>query len=247
MLGAALLGSCGHPAERQAPADAYRAPAAQLSLRAKDGATVYAARYGTANPKAVILLFHQAGSSKEEYSTIAPRLAAAGYEAVAVDARAGGGLFGTNETARALGHQADYLEARQDLQAAVDWAKTRRLPVIAWGSSYSSSLVFPLAVESAGVVKAVLAFSPGEYFADKAFVAGSALKLSVPAYITSAPDKDEVAAASRIAHAVPRGLAVQYVPRNGVHGSSTLIAAKDPKGAASNWMPVMSFLKRVAP
>ncbi|MDB5708266.1 MAG: hypothetical protein JWL96_336, partial [Sphingomonas bacterium] len=41
--------------------------------------------------------------------------------------------------------------------------------------------------------------------------------------------------------------AQQYVPKAGVHGSSTLIATKDPKGAEDNWAAVMAFLKKVAP
>lgn len=65
-----------------------------VTLRAKDGLTVFARAYAADQPKAVILLFHQAGSSKGEYATIAPKLALAGYDALAVDARAGGGLFG---------------------------------------------------------------------------------------------------------------------------------------------------------
>lgn len=50
----------------------------------------------------MILLFHQAGSSKAEYATISPRLVAAGYSALAIDQRSGGELFGSNETAAAL-------------------------------------------------------------------------------------------------------------------------------------------------
>lgn len=146
-----------------------------------------------------------------------------------------------------MGHDADFLDAKPDLQAAIDWAKTQHLPVIIWGSSYSASLVFALAGENAGTVKAVLAFSPGEYFDDKMLVAHAAAKLAVPVYITSASKPDEIDAAAAIAHAVPRGLATRYVPKTGVHGSSTLIADRDPQGAAANWVPVMTFLKKVAP
>ncbi|MBX9795833.1 MAG: alpha/beta hydrolase, partial [Sphingomonas sp.] len=56
----------------------------------------------------MLLLFHQAGSSKDEYAAIAPQLAADGYSALAIDARAGGDLFGPNQTVAALGGSADY-------------------------------------------------------------------------------------------------------------------------------------------
>ena len=106
---------------------------------------VHGLYYQAQNPRALILLFHQAGSSKDEYATIAPQLVKAGFSAMAIDQRSGGGLFGTNETAAGLGKKADYLEARPDLKAALDWARTKSVPIVLWGSSYSSSLIFPLA------------------------------------------------------------------------------------------------------
>ena len=40
---------------------------------------------------------------------------------------------------------------------------------------------------------------------------------------------------------------VRFVPDHGVHGSSTLIAAKNPEGAQAGWSAVLAFLNRVAP
>ena len=246
-LAVAPLVACGAaPVAKTAPA--FVAESAPITLKAADGVVVYGRLYRAEHPKATILLFHQAGSSKDEYATIAPRLVAAGYTALAIDQRSGGSLYGANETAAHVAGKPDYLDAAQDLQAAVDWGVAQKVPVIVWGSSYSSSLVFPLAVRNGGKIAAVLSFSPGEYFDDKALVARAAAKLTVPAYITSAPSADEVDAAKTIADAVPHGLATRYVPMSGVHGSSTLIAAKeDPKGAETNWMPVLAFLRKVAP
>ncbi len=246
-LAIAATGGCGTAAPTQNASAPFVATSRALTLKAQDGVAVYARLYPAESPKAVILLFHQAGSSKDEYATIAPRLVAAGYTALAIDQRSGGGLYGLNETAAHVTGKPDYLAAAQDLQAAVDWAQTQKVPVVIWGSSYSSSLVFPLAVKNAGKIKGILAFSPGEYFDDKHLVATAASPLTVPVYITSAPDSEEVAAAKAIADAVPQGLATRYVPTDGVHGASTLIAAKDPKGAETNWLPVLSFLKKIAP
>ncbi|MDB5703585.1 MAG: hypothetical protein JWN66_701 [Sphingomonas bacterium] len=231
-------------------------PPSSFWLRANDGLTVRGTIYRADKPKAIILLFHQAGSSKDEYATIAPRLVKAGYSALAIDQRSGGALFGKNETAAVARQPAssvgrpeglDYLDAKPDLQAAVDWARRENLPIILWGSSYSASLVFPVAAENVGPIKAVLAFSPGEYFADKHLVEDAAKKLTVPVFVTSAADPEEIAEAGKIAEAVPGGNATIYKPLDGVHGSSTLIAAKEPKGAEANWQAVLAFLKKVAP
>ena len=255
LLGILLLAGCNKPVDgnavaptsNRAAAAADVSPPKAMTLRAGDGLTVFARRYDAKQAKALILLFHQAGSSKDEYASIAPRLAKAGYSALAVDARVGGGLYGVNETAAALTTKVDYLEAQKDLQAALSWAETQNLPIILWGSSYSASLVFPLADVNQDKVAAIMSFSPGEYFDDKTLVGQAAAHVTVPVFITSASSADEIAAAQKIAAAVPGGRAQQYVPKDGVHGSSTLIAAKEPKGAEANWAAVMAFLKKVAP
>jgi dienelactone hydrolase len=217
-----------------------------MILKADDGVIVHGAFYRSPNPKALILLFHQADSNKDEYSSIAPRLVAAGYSALAIDQRSGGRMFGINETAAALGHTADYLEAKRDLQAALSWGEQQKLPVILWGSSYSASLVFLVAAEHPESVRAVLAFSPGEYFSSPTAVRNAAALVNAPIYATSADDRDEIEAARTILAVSPAKLKHQYVPRSGgVHGSSTLIAARDPDGATDNWHAVLAFLAQV--
>ena len=90
-----LAAVCCFPAAALAPslatASEQSAPAATpMTVKADDGVIVYGAFYRSPNPKALILLFHQADSSKDEYSSIAPRLVAAGYSALAIDQRSGG-------------------------------------------------------------------------------------------------------------------------------------------------------------
>src|ERR1051325_5372637 len=120
---------------------AAEAASQAVTLRARDGVSISGQAYLAEHPKAIVLLFHQADSSKAEYATIAPRLAAAGFTALAIDQRSGGSLFGPNETARRLAHPASYEQAKPDLEAALDWPTTKHLPVVLWGSSYSASLV----------------------------------------------------------------------------------------------------------
>jgi alpha-beta hydrolase superfamily lysophospholipase len=223
------------------------AAAQPIVLTASDGVKVYGWAYRAARPKALILLFHQAGSSKDEYATIAPRLAQNGFSSLAIDQRSGGALYGENQTVRALGKSADYLEARQDLQAALDWARQQHLPIVLWGSSYSSSLIFPLAADHPQGIVALLSFSPGEYFdSDKHMIRTAAAKVQVPVFIAST--KSEVGDADPIMAALPKTPGnVRFVPDHGVHGSSTLIAAKNPEGAPAGWSAVLAFLNRMAP
>ena len=240
-----LLGAC-HPRQPQPQprADAGPISAEPVTLTTEDGVKIAGVYTKATNPKALILLFHQAGSGKDEYALIAPRLAESGYSSLRIDQRSGGGLFGVNETVKARGGSADYLDARPDLEAAVAWAKDQKLPIILWGSSYSASLVFVLAAEHP--VKAVLAFSPGEYFDDKQMIARAAAGVKAPVFVTSAQDGKEIDAARAILKAVPVAGKEQFVPRlGGVHGSSTLLRAKNPGGAEDAWKAVLAFLAGV--
>lgn len=236
------------------PAAVPEAPAAPRSVefRAPDGVTVYGTYYPApgGHPKAVILLFHQAGSSKGEYAGIAPRLVRAGYAALAVDQRAGGAMYGPNRTAEHLPEGKDgrdYLSALPDMEAALGWAKQRNAPIILWGSSYSASLVFLLAASAQDSVAGVIAFSPGEYFNDRMMVEKAAAKVRVPVFVDSASTEGEIAEAKAIVMATQSTDREQFVPKIGIHGSSTLNATKNPGGAAENWRAVLSFLNRVAP
>lgn len=246
MLGLALAGC-----DRAPGTDAGIGPALPREpnmLKTYDGTSIAGWLYKAAKPKAVILLFHQAGSSKDEYGTIAPRLAAMGYTAYAIDQRSGGDLFGDNSTVHRTGKSTGFLEARQDLEAALAWGRTQGLPVIIWGSSYSAALVFEVAADNPASVDAVMAFSPGEYLGDGNPVTKAAARLRVPVYVTSAKDPKEIAAAKAILAAVPGARKLQYVPdTGGTHGSSTLIKDKDPAGYEANWRAVEAFLRQVAP
>lgn len=245
---ALALTACGHSAtgNDQSAGDASAAPETlPVAMTAADGVTVYGRYRAAASPRAMILLFHQAGSSKDEYTAIGDRLQKARYSSLAIDQRSGGDLFGPNETVKALGHEGSYLDAKKDLEAALAWAGDKHLPVILWGSSYSASLVFLVAAEHPQV-RAVLAFSPGEYLGGDHMVGDAAAKVNVPVFVTSAQDPKEIEAARTILAAAPARDKQQFVPtEGGVHGSSTLIAARNPGGNAAAWAAVLAFLDRV--
>ncbi len=219
-----------------------------LKLTAADGVTVYGNTYAATGPaKATILLFHQAASNAGEYSSIAPMLVKIGYDVIAIDQRSGGVRFGqSNQTVKALGGSSDYLDALPDLEAALAHARKTASdkPVIVWGSSYSAALVFLLAAKHPNDVAAVLAFSPGEYLS-RASVADAAQKVRVPVFVTSASDDGEIQAAKAILAATSASLRDQYIPKSGVHGSSTLREDSNPSGAAAGWAAVTAFLAKL--
>lgn len=220
-----------------------------VTFTAADGVVVSADFYAAADAAKApfILLFHQAGSNAGEYVPIAPRLVARGWNALAVDARAGASMWGrSNRTVIRLGRTEDFLRAYADLEAALAWALARGATrVVAWGSSYSAALVLRLAAEHREVA-AVLAFSPGEYLGPGEPVRGWAAQIAVPVFVTSATGQ-EVEAAARILAAVPGSDKFQFAAGNGVHGSSTLRADRNPAGAEQNWASVEAFLEHVRP
>jgi alpha-beta hydrolase superfamily lysophospholipase len=216
------------------------------TLQAHDGVSISALVYEARQPRGIILLFHQAGSSKAEYATIAPRLAAEGYTALAIDQRSGGSLYGPNETVARLGRPATYADAKADLEAALDWALPRHLPITLWGSSYSAALVFEVAAEHMTQINAIVAFSPGEYLETSGVVARAAGRVQIQIYVTSSSDTDEIKAGHAILSAAPARVKTQFVPKFGVHGSSTLIEARNPRGAADNWSHVLAFLSALS-
>lgn len=245
VFAATLAAACQQqPATGQSRVSTVSAPL-PITLTAADGVKIAALHYRSPRPKALILLFHQAGSGKGEYATIAPRLVEAGWSALAIDQRSGGDMFGRNETVAAIGREASYPEARKDLDAALAWSAKQGVPVIVWGSSYSAALVFQVAADHPEV-KAVLAFSPGEYLGKGDPVAAAAARVSAPVFVTSASEKAEIAAATAILAASPATVKRQYTPRAGVHGSSTLIAGRNAAGAEANWKAVLDFLNDTA-
>jgi len=217
-----------------------------VELRAADGVVVHGLLHAAAADRSapIILLFHQAASNAAEYQPIAPRLAALGYHALAIDQRSGGRRFGRdNRTVQAKGKSTAFGPAYRDLTAALAWARERgHERVIVWGSSYSAALVFRLAAEHPDELAAVLAFSPGEYMGGKSTVARWAREVTVPVFVTSAPKEAEAAAA--IALAVGEK-AQQHVPAKGVHGSSILRPDRNPTGHQAVWTAVEAFLRRV--
>ena len=216
-----------------------------IELTASDGMIVPATYRRAADPKALILLFHQRGSSRVEYAEIGPRLAANGYSSLAIDQRGGGDKWRVpNELAEQWGETESHWEAMPDLEAAFAWAAGEGLPLALWGSSYSAALVFPLAAAHPDKVEAVLAFSPGEYL-DGA-VTRAAEQVRAPLFVSSATTLNEIGHAQPVFDAAGSADKIYLLPKDGsVHGSSALIRTENRDGHEEMWAAVLAFLRRV--
>ncbi|GGY15391.1 hypothetical protein GCM10008098_02950 [Rhodanobacter panaciterrae] len=215
-----------------------------LTLHATDGVAVYGT-LSQAQPhgRSIVLLFHQAEANRHEYDSVVPALQKLGFDTLAIDQRSGGNLFGGhNETVAKLGASADYLTTLPDLEAALGWAREQHYArIVAVGSSYSSSLVIVLAAKHPQGLSAIASYSPGEYFDDKNLIKQAAAKVTLPFYITTDPkEASDVAEVLRDAHGAN---IVHYQPKVGVHGASTLVAARDPGGWQANLASFTAFLR----
>lgn len=241
---------CGQPESTAAPTEQPSEPVvpmaiSEVSFLADDGLAVNGRYYKAVQPKAIILMFHQADSSLAEYATIAPKLVAQGYSVLAIDQRSGGSMFGPNQTAARFGKAATFYGALHDLEAALIWSSNTHLPVMVWGSSYSGALVFKLAERHLTEIVALLAFSPGEYLGPGRPVAAAAAELTIPVYISVGSDPEELINAQPIFAATRSKDKVLHLAPNGIHGSSTLNASRNAKGAEANWQAVNRFLALV--
>lgn len=223
-----------------------------IEFESKDGLKVTADLYKPHVKAPFIVLFHQAGWSRGEYKEIAPKLNEMGFNCLAVDQRSGGEVNGvvnqTKARAEKAGKGTTYVDALQDMEAALDFVKRNYQPskLIIWGSSYSSALSLKLAGDRSDEIDAVLAFAPGEYFrrlgksAD--YVTTSARKIKKPTFITSA--KSEKTNWWGIYEAIPTTDKQFYLPSTkGNHGSRALWEKfSDNSGY---WEAVKKFLNKV--
>jgi dienelactone hydrolase len=216
-----------------------------VTIGASDGTKVNAS-FVKGGKKGVVLMFHQAGSNLHEYDPIAPRIAGMGWDCLLVDQRAGGEMWGAKNVTASTSEHEDYSSAYPDLVAALKWAEDQGYKrIVAWGSSYSASLVLRLASEHE-TVDAVVSFSPGEYFDSKGLVAGWNEKVTVPCFF-AATSEELIAGVYAIVDTKPKARGreqdIVFGTKDGVHGSSALRSDKNPKDAEKYWEKLELFFK----
>lgn len=224
---------------------ALGAQAREVTLKAADGRRVP----GTFSPaktpgKAIVLLFHQARSNRHEYAPMLPWFNGLGYDALAIDQRSGGKMWGHANENVGRGKSTEYLAAYPDLEAALAWAKAKEYPVIvAVGSSYSASLCFYLARDHGDDLAAIAVLSPGEYLGKHGLVRAAAQKITVPFFGVGVGPQEEGAIA-QIVRGIDRKLITAYHPADAVHGASMLREDKCPHGYQANRQALAEFLTK---
>ncbi|MBL4862936.1 MAG: alpha/beta hydrolase [Crocinitomicaceae bacterium] len=221
---------------------------AHVEFASLDGLTISANIYEVDKDAPVIVLCHQAGFNKHEYDGIAEKLNAKGFNCIAIDQRSGGLLDDhQNETtlrAVAQGKPIEYLDAEQDIIAAINYASEKyNRPVTLWGSSYSATLVLYLAVEKKNV-NAVISFSPGDYFSnEKGSLVEKLADFNKPLFITSS--KQEASGTKKLmAKMKMNDSQTQFIPEGtGHHGSRALW--ENQTGGEEYWTAIDVFLAQL--
>ncbi|MCC7301446.1 MAG: dienelactone hydrolase family protein [Bacteroidia bacterium] len=216
-----------------------------VTFNAKDGVTITADWYEVSDTLPWIILFHQAGYSRGEYKDVIKRFHKLGYNCLAVDLRSGKEVNGVvNQTAldaQKKGKDTEYLDAEQDIIAAIDYLYTKvNEPVVILGSSYSASLCLKVAIGNPGVER-VVAYSPGEYFGKKLKLKDAIKKLDKPVYVGCSAE--EKPACEDLMKDVMTGDKIVFAPGSGgKHGSSALW--KSNPNYYDYWISLMMFLDR---
>ncbi len=219
----------------------------KVSFQAADGLRITADLYLSDFNKPFILLFHQAESSRGEFIDIAPKLQKLGYNCLAVDLRSGGkSNYIDNETVkRAIKEKyiIRYIEAKKDIEAAIDFTRMyNQKPVILFGSSYSASLALIIASNNSRV-NSVIAFSPGEYFMPELSVRDGVSMVDQPVYIAST--QIEYPYAKELSDSISSSYKIVFKPTNsrGIHGAKALW----PQYEESNeyWLSLSQFFRNI--
>lgn len=194
----------------------------------------------------VIVLCHQARFNKSEYDGIAQKLMELGFNSIAIDQRSGGPIAShPNETTIAATEKdlpTDYLDAEQDIVAAVNYTANRyKGKVILWGSSYSSTLILYVA-EKNDNVRAAISFSPGNYFKEeKGSLIDVLAEFEKPLFVTSS--SYEATDLSILMNSIGMNDdQMQFIPDGeGHHGSRALWPTQT--GADEYWNAIEGFLE----
>jgi hypothetical protein len=219
----------------------------KVSFPSVDGLTVTADLYLKDPVFPFILLFHQGNFSRGEYKEIAPKLLNLNYNCLSVDLRSGGKVnFVENETCleaavKKIPH--NMLDARNDIRAAIRYAgEFNSTPVVLFGSSYSASLSLVEANNNPRV-RAVVAFSPGEFFQPGLNVREALKDYDKKVFV--ATTRNEQNYVNNMLVAIPESEKTFFTPKDvpGVSGAKALWESS--AGHPEYWLALLMFFKEL--
>lgn len=219
-----------------------------VEFESLDSLLIAADLYEIDASKPCIVLCHQARFCKFEYAGVAERFNKLGFNCLAIDQRSGGPICNQrNETwlrAIAQNKPVDYLDAEQDIVAAIDYAYQKyNQPVIILGSSYSSTLCVYQGLEN-DKVSAVISFSPGNYFAEqRGDLIPQLINFEKPFFFTAA--KNEIPFVREIVLGRKRtDNQIVFSPvGEGAHGARVLWETQ--QDGEEYWVALEDFLKKL--
>ncbi|TNE54256.1 MAG: hypothetical protein EP338_08825 [Bacteroidetes bacterium] len=221
----------------------------KINFQSEDGLEITAYLYQFSPEAPTILLCHQAGFNKSEYQETALNLYEMGYNCLAIDQRSGGTwsdstMNETFEKAVLAGKKTKYADADQDVVAGINYLFDKyQRPCLVLGSSYSADLVIYQGIKNPKV-KAIIAFSPGNYIQQEKGDLRKVLdSLDKPLFVSSS--KDEIASQElllkRLKHS--RKLVHHKPTVDGQHGSKALWSTHE--GHQEYWKALKQFLNHV--
>lgn len=222
----------------------------EVSFLAKDSITVFGDLYEIKKSSPIIILFHQARSNaKGEYGTIIPKLTNKGFNVLAIDQRSGGQLFGKHNrtVAKSTYKNYNYCEAYPDLEAALQYVLEQgfKNKIIVWGSSYSAALAIKLTHKNQDKIHGVLAFSPASGRPMKDCNADGLLEtLKTPLLLLRPAKEMEIESVKKQFNLAKKFSHQTFIAKNGVHGSSMLVAERVKSSVDKNWNAVYEFLEK---
>lgn len=215
----------------------------KIEFKSKDGLLITADFYPVTNHKGLVLLCHRSHCNRAEYRETAPKFNTLGYSCLAIDQRSGMKVFGeSNETkdrAKAQKLPTGYLDAKQDVEAAIDYAfkLNNNKPIALLGSSYSAALSLLIASESTQKIERIIVFSAGEHL-KQTNLAESLSSIKIPIFATSA--KKEIEETAAVLRKVESKYITQFKPnKEGFHGSKILW--ESVKGYDKIWEALEKF------
>ncbi len=218
----------------------------KISFYSSDSLKITADFYRSSENAPWIILLHQAESSRGEYTDIAKKFMKLGFSALAVDLRTGGKAnFLTNETAQQAAeanYPSRFLDARNDIEAAIDYATLKSgKKVLLMGSSFSASLSLMIAASDNRIL-GIMALSPGEFFSPLFQVRDSIDFIEVPVFVGCA--KNEKDYVSHLINKIDDEFITFFYPAEfrGSHGARSLWDT-DPV-SDEYWLSLTMFLNK---
>jgi dienelactone hydrolase len=216
-----------------------------VNFISEDGLQVTADEYIIEPDNPYILLFHEQGSSRGEFTSIARRLCKMDYNCLAVDLRNGGNSnFVSNETTKAFNKgnlESGFNDIELDVLAAINYAsKKTSMPLVLFGSGVNGSISLKVAVTNENV-RAVVALSPGEYFIPEIKIQNIIASLQKPVFISSS--KDEFPYVSILASGIDEHYITLFEPKQGPGDRGTASLSLDYEQNTEYWIALIRFFK----